>query len=512
MKLSFSEKTIKAISADIHVVLVSSQEFAQASAKKGRARSSKSGSVIAALEKEYGPHIRQRLAAEGFAGKHLESKLFRDVHQTHLPLLLLVAWSEAESKDVHEKFERCRKLGTFIADTSRSVKAARVALSAAGAGVGEEAQLLAIFEGLALSSYSFTRYKTGESKKPAAQLKELVILQKTPASKQSISQIDATISAVTRARDLVNLPPNDLRPSDFVRISRDVARKSKLAIEVFDQARLKKMGAGGIVGVGQASSDSSFLIKLTYKPKAKKGGKHPVITLVGKAITFDSGGLSIKPGSGMETMKCDMAGGAAVLSVLEALATIKPDVEVRGFIATAENMIDGGALRPGDIITHLNGKTVEVLNTDAEGRLVLADALTLAAREKPRAIVDLATLTGACVVALGGKYAGLFSNNDQLAERLSRAADTAGERLWRLPLAPEYRKMLKSPVADYKNSFGREGGAITAALFLEEFVSKVPWAHLDIAGPAFLTGDDGYLKRGGVGFGVRTLIAYLGSL
>jgi leucyl aminopeptidase len=270
------------------------------------------------------------------------------------------------------------------------------------------------------------------------------------------------------------------------------------------------MKAGALLAVAQGSEEPPYLLRLSYKPKRVTNKK--VIALVGKGVTFDSGGLSIKTGSGMETMKCDMSGAAAVIATMQAVATLKPGIEIRAYVPTTENMINGVATRPGDVVRAMSGKTIEILNTDAEGRLILADALHLAQQDKCDVIIDLATLTGACMVALGTDYAGLFSNNDGLTQRLQSAGDRAGERLWRMPLAKEYKNWIKSPVADIKNIGKSFGGAITAALFLEEFIGEVEWAHLDIAGPAFVDGESGYIKRGGVGFGVRTLLNYLRSL
>ena len=265
------------------------------------------------------------------------------------------------------------------------------------------------------------------------------------------------------------------------------------------------MGANSLLAVSYGSDQPPYLIRMTLKPK-KKSSK--VIALVGKGITFDSGGLSIKPASGMEDMKIDMAGAAAVLGAMQALSELNPKVEVRAYIPTTENMTGGSATRPGEVAKAMSGKTIEILNTDAEGRLILADALCLAEKDGCDVIVDLATLTGACMVALGNDYAGLFSDDDKLVAALEVAATEAGERLWRLPLAKEYKKLIESSVADIKNTGGRYGGAITAALFLQEFITnkKTRWAHLDIAGPAATESEQGYIKRGGVGFGVRTLV------
>jgi leucyl aminopeptidase len=295
-----------------------------------------------------------------------------------------------------------------------------------------------------------------------------------------------------------------------VKEAKRIAKATALRISILDQSKLKQIKAGGILGVNAGSNEPPALVKIVYKPSgiSKKTKK---VALVGKGVMFDSGGYSLKPAAGMMTMKCDMAGAAAVLATMQAIAVLKPRIEVHCYLPIVENMVNSKALRPGDIIHLLGGKSVEVLNTDAEGRLILADALTLAVKDKPDIIIDLATLTGACAAALGSDYAGLFSNNDALAQGLIDAGQGAGENLWRLPLAKEYRKMLDSPVADLKNIGGSFGGAITAALFLKEFVGDLPWAHLDIAGPAFLEGASAVSPRGGSGFGVATLVNFICS-
>jgi leucyl aminopeptidase len=248
---------------------------------------------------------------------------------------------------------------------------------------------------------------------------------------------------------------------------------------------------------------------MRYRPAGRARKK---IALVGKGITFDSGGLSLKPSKSMETMKLDMAGGAAIIATMSRLPHLRPDVEVTGYVPTTDNLPGANAQKPGDVIRYLNGKTIEVLNTDAEGRLILADALALAARQRPDYLINLATLTGACMVALGSGVAGLFSNNQELADRLLKSSEDAGEKLWRLPLVKEYREMIKSSVADMKNIGGAHGGAIVAALILQEFVADVPWAHLDIAGPAFAESDQAICPKGGTGFGVRTLLNFISTL
>jgi leucyl aminopeptidase len=283
-----------------------------------------------------------------------------------------------------------------------------------------------------------------------------------------------------------------------------MARRVGLKITVHDEAAIKRLKLGGLLGVNRGSTQPPRFVQLEYRPPGRSKG---TLALVGKGITFDSGGLSIKTMQGMMTMKCDMSGGAAVFGAMSVMPALQPACRVLGFVPMTDNMLGGDATRAGDVLRIRNGKTVEVLNTDAEGRLILADALSLASEAKPDGIVDLDTLTGACMIALGQSIAGIMGNNDAFSAQVRAVADRVGERLWPLPLPADYKKQLDSNVADLKNIGGAYGGASTAGLFLQEFVdSSIPWVHLDIAGPAFLDAEDGENPRGGTGFGVRTLI------
>jgi len=310
-------------------------------------------------------------------------------------------------------------------------------------------------------------------------------------------------NAVAWARDRINTPAQEKPPAEMAAEARRLLRGRGVTVQVLDVPQLQQQRFGGVLGVGQGSDQKPRFLKLTYTPPGARGKP---LAFVGKGVVFDSGGLSLKTGAGMETMKCDMSGAAAVIAAMSALQDLNVKTRIIGYVPLVENMPSGHAIRPGDVLRIHNGKTVEVLNTDAEGRLILADALSVACEDKPAAIVDLATLTGACVVALGEKIAGLMGNDEEWTAQIRSAAERAGERVWPLPLPADYRKGIESSVADIKNVGPREGGAITAALFLQEFVDNVPWAHLDIAGPAFLSSEDGYLPKGGTGFGVRTLL------
>lgn len=377
-----------------------------------------------------------------------------------------------------------------------------------GDGLDVRERAHAMIEGIRLADYGFGRYK----KEKKAHIKTFDLLVEDGrdllAAKKGMELAEQFVKGTLFVRDLVNTPGLHMAPQHLVDEAKLIAKNNKeIKVKVFDEEKLKKMGAGGILCVSQGSDHPSFLVHMTYTPatKAKKR-----IALVGKGVTFDSGGLSLKPADYMMTMKCDMAGAADVLGVFAVIAKIAPKVEVHGIFATVENMPSSKAIRPGDVIEIMNKKTVEVLNTDAEGRLILADALVYATRQKPDAIIDLATLTGACVVALGEEISGVMSNTPALANAILTAAASAGEKMWELPLEKNYRKLIQGDIGDIKNIGGRYGGALTAGLFLQEFVDKTPWAHLDIAGPAFAERDiNAYEKKGATGHGVRTLLKYL---
>jgi len=356
-----------------------------------------------------------------------------------------------------------------------------------------------------LKTYSFTRYRTKNLEEHQQRLKTIQVLTKdTAAARRAFQPLEAVASGIALARDLVNEPPNILSPAEFARRAKASLSKAGLKVDVLGESEMKKLGMGALLGVGQGSERESQLVVMEWRGGRKKD--QPV-ALVGKGVCFDSGGLSLKPAGGMMGMKGDMGGAAAVTGTLLALATRRARANVVGVIGLVENMPSGTAQRPDDVVTSMSGQTVEVLNTDAEGRLVLADALTYVQRKfKPRLVIDLATLTGAIMVALGQEHAGLFSNDDKLSERLTDAGKAVGEPVWRLPLGPAYDKALRSKIADMKNIGGPHAGSITAAQFLQRFVDKTPWAHLDIAGVAWQDGEQRPLiPSWGTGWGVRIL-------
>ncbi len=359
----------------------------------------------------------------------------------------------------------------------------------------------AVVEGTALGVYRFG-YK---STKSDDRLTRVTLVGSTAAGVRSaVERATAVVDGVTLARDLVNEPGGSLTPPKFANRVRRMARDRGLTIKVLDEAAIRRARLGGLLGVNRGSTQPPRFVELTYTPKERPRG---TLALVGKGLTFDAGGLSIKTRQGMKDMKMDMGGAAAVVGAMSVLPAVAPHCRVRAYLPMTDNMLGGDATRPGDVLTLRNGKTIEVLDTDAEGRLVLADALSLASEAKPDAIVDLATLTGACVVALGPRIAGLMGRDDGFLTQVEEASTRTGERVWRLPLPVDYRSMVDSSVADMKNIGGSYGGTLTAGLILSEFVADgIPWAHLDIAGPAFADGDDGEVVTGGTGFGVRLLV------
>lgn len=362
--------------------------------------------------------------------------------------------------------------------------------------------LSAIAEGLSYGAYRFTRYRTGTPSVTTARI--VVGNPKDKTAKAALARASVLAESVALTRDLINTAPGDLFPAEFAAIARAQTQSLKISVTEYDAKRLAAEGFGGILGVGQGSTRPPRLVTLSYSPK----GATTHVALVGKGITFDSGGLSLKPAKSMETMKSDMSGAAAVLASVIAAAKLALPVRVTAYLALAENMPGGAAIRPSDVLVMHGGTTVEVLNTDAEGRLVLADALDLAAESAPDALIDIATLTGAQALAFGDRVAAVMGD-ESVSSDLIAAADAAGEHLWPMPM-PEYlNATLKSQVADMANMGAREGGMIVAAHFLKRFTHDVPWAHIDIAGPAFAEKEWGYVTLGGVGFGVRTFVNYL---
>jgi leucyl aminopeptidase len=367
----------------------------------------------------------------------------------------------------------------------------------------------AALEGAMLGLYQFTPYKTLESER-TEKIRRIRMIAETVGQVRELrtaaESADIIVRAVNFTRDLVSTPGNDMTPSDMEQAARKVARHKHIRLRVLDVEHMKSIGMHALLGVARGSDEPAKFIILEYGGAVRK---QPPIVLVGKGLTFDSGGISIKSAENMVEMKSDMAGGAAVMGALMAAAELGLPLNVVALIPATENLPSGRACKPGDVLTSLSGKTIEVVNTDAEGRLILADALTYALRYKPAALIDLATLTGACKIALGDHVIGMLGNNTILKERFKKAADQTGERVWELPLWEDYDELIKSDVADFKNTGGKTGGAITAAAFLSKFTGDASWVHLDIAGPAWLAKDRPYSPKGASGIGVRLLVQCL---
>jgi leucyl aminopeptidase len=398
----------------------------------------------------------------------------------------------------------CLKLGGTLAGKLNSGSEAVTVIAELPEGAMTPDQAAAIASGMRLRAYKFDRYKTKKKDGEERALRTDVsfAVEDVAASKKAFVPDAHVVDGVVLARDLVNEPPNVLFPQEFARRATQL-QKLGVKVEVLDVKAMTKLGMGALLGVGQGSARPSRTVIMRWD--GGKKGADPV-AFIGKGVCFDTGGISIKGAASMEDMKGDMGGAACVVGLMHALAARKARVNAVGAIGLVENMPDGNAQRPGDIVTSMSGQTIEIINTDAEGRLVLADVLWyVASKFKPKFMVDLATLTGAIMVALGTEHAGLFSNNDELAERLLKAGVETGEKVWRMPLSAEYDKLIDSQFADMKNTGGRHGGSITAAQFLQRFVDGTPWAHLDIAGTAMGAPKNEINQSWGSGFGVRLL-------
>ncbi|MBI3089952.1 MAG: leucyl aminopeptidase [Candidatus Tectomicrobia bacterium] len=419
----------------------------------------------------------------------------------------------------------CGKKEAFKLDTARAVigkmgralhprKISRLAILPPGLGLPDlspQHLAAACVEGLRLGLYRFTEFKTKEEENGRTVPEECVLLlpaaEKLAPIQAAVEESEIVCEAVLLARDLITRPGCSSTPTALAEVALEVGRLAKMSCTVLDRADMEKLGMGALLGVARGSQEPPKFIILEYRGARRKGEK-PVV-LVGKGITFDSGGLSLKPAASMEQMKYDMAGGAAVLATMQVVGRLKLPLNVVGLVPATENLPSGTAYKPGDVLRSLSGQTIEVLNTDAEGRLILADALAYACRYKPAAILDIATLTGACIVALGDNLIGMLGSDEALQEEVRRAADFSGERVWPLPLWEEFSEQLKSDIADWKNVGSRAAGTITAGMFLSKFVQSYPWVHLDIAGPAWAEKEKPYVPKGASGVGVRLFVEFL---
>jgi leucyl aminopeptidase len=444
---------------------------------------------------------RRAAAADRFTGKN--GSVLEIVAPSGLNAPRLVIVGTGKERDLKDR--DLIKLGGVAIGRVPAAAAQATILAEFGAGALKADQIADLVFGARLRVYRFDRYKTKrkeDDERPSKVEVNFACANPAAAEKAWAAHAEGLADGVVWARDLINEPANILYPNEFARRASGL-RKLGVLVEVLDVPAMRKLGMGALLGVGQGSSHEPKVVVMRWN--GGKRGADP-IAFIGKGVCFDSGGISIKPAQGMEDMKGDMAGAACVVGLMHALAARKAKVNVVGVIGLVENMPDGKAQRPGDIVTSMSGQTIEIINTDAEGRLVLADVLHYVnKRFKPKFMVNLATLTGAIIVALGQEYAGLFSNDDKLSERLTKAGEASGERVWRMPLGPEYDKAIDSKFADVKNTGGRNAGSITAAQFLQRFVDKTPWAHLDIAGTALGSPQTDINKSWSSGWGVRLL-------
>jgi leucyl aminopeptidase len=461
-----------------------------------------------AIDKATGGAISRALSTSRFKGGGEEPLSILSPAGLKAGRIVLVGLGKAEKLDASAAQAVGARIASHLAGSGEQ-EASVMVDQIAGAPIGAAAIAANIACGAQLRAYRFDRHRTKEKPEEKPSLKKLtVMVADVGEAKRLYAPLDKLVDGVVFARDLVSEPGNIIYPETFVAEAQRL-KQLGIGVEVLGVKEMKKLGMGALLGVGQGSVQDSRLLVLRWEGAPRAKDKRP-IALVGKGVTFDTGGISIKPAAGMEEMKWDMAGAAAVAGTMIALAGRKAKVNVIGVSALVENMPSGSAQRPGDIVTSMSGQTIEVMNTDAEGRLVLADALWYAQdRFKPRLIVDLATLTGAIVTALGNVHAGLFANDDSLADQLLAAGRKTGELLWRMPLADEYDRLIKSDAADVKNLGDRTAGSITAAQFLQRFVKDTPWAHLDIAGMAWSSKDKPLAAKGATGFGIRLLDRFI---
>jgi leucyl aminopeptidase len=490
MKISLSNDAPQSVAADWLVVPASGKKPLQ-------------DPILQKLDRALGGALSAQVKEEAFEAKRAKSLVVAGRGRVKAKHILIIGLGEGGPSEATVRLY--------------GVKAGRAAMSNTSLAVvspsTDPTLLRALADGVATGAYRYTRYFTG-NRAPKKQLaKAALLLERKPSAEQKHAVLEGTVAAtaINFARDLVNCPPNDLTASVLAEQASERSKAVGIQCKVWDKKAIEKLGMPLLMAVNRGSHEEPRFIHMTYKP-AHPSENTPRVVFVGKGLTFDSGGLCLKPSASMLDMKCDMAGAAMTIATVAAAAELALPIEVHGIVGSTDNMTGGAAYRPGDVFPSRDGKTVEIINTDAEGRLVLADALAYARELAPTYLIDHATLTGACTVALGGYRAGLFSNDEQLLEMYRQAGETTGEQFWPMPMDEDLRDELKSSIADLKHTGSRLGGAITAALFLREFVGDCRWAHLDIAGPAFSDKVQGALPKGGTGFGVLTALQFLRAL
>lgn len=468
------------------------------------------GGATGAVDEQIGGLISKVIAAGEFKGELNETTVIHVGDGVPYRKVVVVGLGKKEDFNA----ERVRQVSASAVKAAAKGSVKKVATIVHGAGIGGldvEQAARCVAEGTVLGQYRFDQYKSKKGDDAANgddKTLELIIMEmdadKVAAVEQAVARGIVLAEATNFARDLVNTPGNDLTPTKLAERAQAMAEEMGLECEILDRAAMQELGMGALLGVAKGSAEEPKLVFLRYR-----GSDEEPVALVGKGVTFDTGGISLKPAAGMAAMTNDMAGAAAVLGAMKAIAGLKPKKHVIAIAACVENMPSGTAQKPGDVVRAMTGKTIEIDNTDAEGRLVLADAVAYAESKGAHTIVDAATLTGACVVALGKLYTGLVANDDELADAIMAAGAKAGERYCRLPADPEYKQLYKSDIADIKNTGGRGAGAITGGLIISEFIDKARWAHLDIAGTASNDRDRHYMVKGATGVAVRTLAEFV---
>ena len=473
------------------------------------------GGATGAVDRALGGQISQLIADGDVKGKSGEFTLLHTFGKLPAKRVVIAGLGKVEGFNR----DKARAVAAESARFLRRHGCQRAATIVHGAGIGGidpavAAQALA--EGTVMGLYTFDRHKSKREPEDQKALEEMLIVEADASRLAALEQGCATgrilAEATNLCRDMANEGSNGMTPTHMAEVASQVAEKHGLEFRAYDRPEMEQMGMGALLAVAQGSAQAPKFITLRYHAPNAPAGK-PALGLVGKGVTFDSGGISIKPAEGMDSMKGDMAGGAAVIAAMQAIAQLKPRINVVGVVPAAENLPSATAYKPGDIVTAANGKSIEVVNTDAEGRMLLADALSWARKEGLSPLVDVATLTGACSIALGPYYSGILGNDQDLIDKVLRSAKAAGERMWQLPLTEEYKELVKSDVADVRQTgTGRAGGAISAAQMLSEFAEDTPWAHLDIAPTARTDREKGELVKGHTGAAVRTFVALAAML
>jgi leucyl aminopeptidase len=490
MKLSFQQAKPDAVKADLIALFV--HEERDLLRKE-----------LSSLNDIFQGALQPLLDAGDFRGKLKETALVYLAKSFQAKKALIVGLGEKKKVSA----ETYRRGSAKAAKQAREVRAKSLALALPELGKNPYDSIKAFAEGSALALYRFDKYMT-DKKDDEVNVDSIIVSSSDSKmgriGAQAIAEAQIVSEATGTARNLANAPGNEIYPETLADAAVQLGKRWGFHVTVLQEKQIANLGMGGVIGVCQGSTRPPRFIIMEHGPKSK-----PPLVLVGKGVTFDTGGISIKPATNMAEMKMDMSGAAAVIGAMEAVARLRLPAHVVGLVPAVENMPGGSAIRPGDVIRHFNRKTSEVDNTDAEGRLILADALGYAERYKPSAVIDLATLTGACVVALGHVVTGMMGNDESLMTKLKTAGETTYERVWELPLFDEYERLIKSDVADVKNTGGRWAGAITAGWFLKKFIGKYKWAHLDIAGTAMLEENGDYVQKGASGVGVRLLTEFL---